>query len=1059
MVVLGCLLAAARAADEHRPKKKKTTTIDDRGKRNLDYQISHHYSGPHSYHRLERRIATGPQHPPYNPQSQFYPGPPRPHAPYRKGRPNSYPPVPPYAVQMEPLVQYSQRDPLYDINLFSLNADPSNALARDDALTESNQVQEKIHHEVLGYGPHKPHVIERPVYIKEPEPIIEIIIKESNVSLPPPPTAPPPKKKKEQVQVFYVKYKKNPHGTGKDSVIYEKPVPAITPKLPEEEEEEEEPPYHYHQEPDSEVYHSPSGVKVTFGKEGFDYEKRSSKPEDFNPSQPAQFPQGRQLTSFSNTYFKRPLTNENFQAPPPAFRQPQPYRPFVFPPPSAPTNYKPLGRQTPQFPTQPKYPTFQSPSFGKPASQQYTNFQGPRPQGPPAPQFSHTISHPPPPNFQSARPSPAQGRQPVAYKPFDNLRPQQPQQAFVPSPQSQPPHVNPNVNQHQVQFRPETHFPTHQQLPLIEQSLAFNSQRIAQQTPQVNGQQQFKNEEPSPSRVQPTQPPQQQVHYQHQISHLHSQNQQQQQLQRQQLQQKQSISQNEHLNNIQAVQGALPPEGQLIQSLPKYEQHISEVHPKILEQFNLNEATSKQRNPQEELLQQQQQIQTILDQQRRQQQEQLRTAQQYYQQEQQSQHRNIQNEVSHTTPRVNFQSTRRTTQYADNSPRITYQTTTTRPTTTTVEPETPSTTTKDPKILEAQLPRRGARRPERTAAVVGDPEQRGHIGSGLRQDGLLSVFEGSDPEPAVLRPDGGEVEDRLAAEDDQLPDASEVEEVRAVAAPPPVEMKVVRYDPDTDKGKNVQESYVDEDAQQVDPVVLNDSTYNRYFVVSVPPPEGERHPVPIPDVPELKGKKISSVVVLAPVSYDFTAARKARAAPKASGGGGDLDLIQGDALKRLLAEPTLENYEKFLESENRTRSDKQAVILLVADPSDASSKDKEIFMYDVATKTVSKLSGELSSAFVEAAEANSDDAPDNAEAAAASNIIETRVPYEGDIDRQDVPAVDLASQDEVMETAEASEQLESFVDASGARTDPRDSNFVGNRSPAIVLSLSETGQS
>lgn len=37
---------------------------------------------------------------------------------------------------------------------------------------------------------------------------------------------------------------------------------------------------------------------------------------------------------------------------------------------------------------------------------------------------------------------------------------------------------------------------------------------------------------------------------------------------------------------------------------------------------------------------------------------------------------------------------------------------------------------------------------------------------------------------------------------------------------------------------------------------------------------------------------------------------------------------------------------------------------------DGKNKEKEIFMYDVATQTVSKLSGELSSAFVEAAEAN-----------------------------------------------------------------------------------------
>lgn len=49
--------------------------------------------------------------------------------------------------------------------------------------------------------------------------------------------------------------------------------------------------------------------------------------------------------------------------------------------------------------------------------------------------------------------------------------------------------------------------------------------------------------------------------------------------------------------------------------------------------------------------------------------------------------------------------------------------------------------------------------------------------------------------------------------------------------------------------------------------------------------------------------------------------------------------------------------------------------------------EKEIFMYDIATKTVSKLSGELSSAFVEAAEANSSDDV----TAAASSVIESRV--------------------------------------------------------------------
>lgn len=55
-------------------------------------------------------------------------------------------------------------------------------------------------------------------------------------------------------------------------------------------------------------------------------------------------------------------------------------------------------------------------------------------------------------------------------------------------------------------------------------------------------------------------------------------------------------------------------------------------------------------------------------------------------------------------------------------------------------------------------------------------------------------------------------------------------------------------------------------------------------------------------------------------------------------------------------------------------------------------------MYDVATQTVSKLSGELSSAFVEAAEANSND---DDTSGSASDIVETRIEYTGrDIERK-----------------------------------------------------------
>lgn len=112
----------------------------------------------------------------------------------------------------------------------------------------------------------------------------------------------------------------------------------------------------------------------------------------------------------------------------------------------------------------------------------------------------------------------------------------------------------------------------------------------------------------------------------------------------------------------------------------------------------------------------------------------------------------------------------------------------------------------------------------------------------------------------------------------------------------------------------------------------------------------------------------------------------------------------------------------------------------------AKKEDKEIYMYEVSTQTVSKLSGELSSAFVDAAEANADKDAEVESTVAASNRIETRVPYTGEIDRKDtfetsdlngeasefdeskIPIIDPMQGD--LDT-EASEQLESFVDFSG----------------------------
>lgn len=66
---------------------------------------------------------------------------------------------------------------------------------------------------------------QQPQYIEAPEPIIEIIIKESNETLPAPTALQyqaPRKKKKEQVQVFYVKYNKDKeHG-----LVIDDPIPG-----------------------------------------------------------------------------------------------------------------------------------------------------------------------------------------------------------------------------------------------------------------------------------------------------------------------------------------------------------------------------------------------------------------------------------------------------------------------------------------------------------------------------------------------------------------------------------------------------------------------------------------------------------------------------------------------------------------------------------------------------------------------------------------------------------------------------------------------------------------
>lgn len=116
-------------------------------------------------------------------------------------------------------------------------------------------------------------------------------------------------------------------------------------------------------------------------------------------------------------------------------------------------------------------------------------------------------------------------------------------------------------------------------------------------------------------------------------------------------------------------------------------------------------------------------------------------------------------------------------------------------------------------------------------------------------------------------------------------------------------------------------------------------------------------------------------------------------------------------------------------------------------PSEGNATEKEIYMYDIATKTVNKLSGELSAAFVEAAEANAEEEKTLGEVASPTNTIESKVAYsEGAEDRLDeqISESDLSdSASDIIESkvpsdspesdlaTDASEQIESFVNVDG----------------------------
>lgn len=140
-----------------------------------------------------------------------------------------------------------------------------------------------------------------------------------------------------------------------------------------------------------------------------------------------------------------------------------------------------------------------------------------------------------------------------------------------------------------------------------------------------------------------------------------------------------------------------------------------------------------------------------------------------------------------------------------------------------------------------------------------------------------------------------------------------------------VDLKVVRFD--STNQKSVSDKYIKSDSAVLPTVEVNSENhqYNRYLPLKL---NGAQFP--IPDVPELRGKRIASVVVLAPVDNSLNNGEDEGRYERDVTEQKQVKFIAGDALKLLIKKPTKENFKKWLEKEANTDIDFQSVVLLVA---------------------------------------------------------------------------------------------------------------------------------
>lgn len=823
---------------------------------------------------------------------------------------------PPYAVQMEPIVQYSQRDPLYN----------SLAIAKSDE----------------GF-----YDIPQSYYPSEPEPIIEIIIKESNETLPtpvPPPQPPAPRPTKEPIQVFYVKYeKKKNHGDGKSQVVYDAPIPALTPV--EEHEKIEEPIPHQETvlepitpapsepsttlraiiRPDSESYHAPgsSGLRVTFGTDQVPPNNHHKRSDQEPPVQPLNVPPTPLPTSSKKSH--------------------GPYQPL-----------QPIPhRVQPAFPQQrivnsiPPQQLLQNQQL---ISNQQTNQR--LSQNFPPQQFQNRNSQRLPitiqglPEFQQKTPFNVPHRINNNNHHHQHHHSQQSSFSGPLAPHNFNPDHQQNYKQQEEQKQKYYEQRRHQELlKQREQQRLAEQQRILDQQRILEQQRQQEQQKIDQQRQQ-----EQQKYLEHQRL----------QEQRRKQEQDQKLLQDyrQQIKYNQQFQTPSQTSGEILKAVPKLEQHFAirenPLHPGPFppnpqiqdyqdnnrQNQHLNQNSGSQQNHNFQQHHQLYQSSQNLN---------------HKPPQQQNQHFD-QNSQKRISPSLNQSIWGRPT--VQNSNQKIYATpasqteapkslppvvTTTERTTTT----TTTTTTLSPKN-EAKIKENIANLPDEvpddireqllSSGILGnadiqilDYDKIGGIPiENLPPEALENFYSAggaaatsaSEPIPSIAkRP--------KTVEEYQQSKLIKTEIEQATLKPGGVEMKVVRFDPNTAQGQTIAGQHIRQDATHLNPVIVgtkDDPQYNRYLPLKV-----SGASFPIPDVPELKGKKISSVVVLAPVDYNFKDSSDSSDLRK----GKKLNDVQaikflaGESLKQLVKKPTSENYKKWLEQEQKTPPQRQSVVLLV----------------------------------------------------------------------------------------------------------------------------------